>query len=1343
MSDPQAEFTKNLVVSGLMTEDEVTTFIERLDDASTKDDPKKLAKEFVRAKHLTKYQAAAIFQGKTQGLVFGEYRVLDRIGAGGMGVVLKAEHKRMKRRVAVKVLPAAVMKDDASVRRFYKEVEAAARLMHNNIVTAHDAGEQDGMHYLVMEFVDGPDLSSLLEKSGALPVPLAVNYTMQAARGLEYAHQQGVVHRDIKPANLLLGKDSVVKILDMGLARVQEEIGAAEENEGADRLTHSGQVMGTCDYMSPEQAEDTRSADERSDIYSLGCTLYRLLTGVPMYEADSVVRAIIAHREAEVPSLMAKRPDAPMELAQVFQKMVAKRPEDRQQTMTEVINDLLPLAEGEMQSPGIGAGVHNEPTIDMSPGSTDGGLTAVEHKLATAADQRTIDLSRDRQRDTKVQSGEKVAATAKTRSKIPVALAGSAAVLLLAALAALGGWQAGLFSARGPDPSDLDPPPVVDPVPPVVEPADGSDPADAEEPAVDGSDVEPADAIDPAADGDEPGANDGDPPVVVEDPPPDPRDDDPNPPVVVVENNPTPDPDQPVDPPPVVDPKNKVNRAALAWLIQQGGSADVIVDGRTKSTVTVRTDITGLPTDGSVRIQRASYPLGAALAGEDAQRLAKLDQLTWLELSGVEVSAEAVNALAGLTSLEHLGLRGTSLTPQQISVIAKAHGSGVVQFDKPEEVAREKPSVADQSLLTAQTVKQTSDHTNEIRTVAYSPDGKQIASASFDGSIRITDAATGDSIQKLIGHRERVLAAEFSPDGKTVVSSSTDGTIRVWDLADGKSKTIYSYKKGWALCAAYAPDGKTLVTGDTDNRVVLWDMPAGKPRGAVRSGHTESVYAVAFTPDSKHVISGSKDHSVRVLDVTTNKVIHQLDGHTDTVLAVAVSPDGKTLATSGADKKLLLWDLASGEPRGECQGHTSAVQGLAFSPDSKLLASASYDWSLRLWNAADGKLQTTLGGHDEGATSVAFSPIAPDDGQWALASGSVDKSLRIWNVRRTKPLNVPSGQWIDLVALADPASDSVSGPWRKSDRGLEAGQSNKSRLSLPVMPSGSYQLNLQVAQTRGESITFTLPVADRQVICKLGGYRPGLSQINNTTVPYDPKGNGNQLGTLPNGQPDSIDATVELDRRRGTATVTVQLNGKTLVNWAGAVAQIRPAWWNGDDSRKLSLLVEQGIVQFQTAHLKMIDGHAQLIRPLPAEDRVRQAAQWAMEQDGEVIIRSQGQLKTIRRGGALPETPFQLVAVNLAGLNIRDHDLWRLVDLPDLVALGLQDTPVTDYGVSLLLELPRLTRLDLSDNKLSEAALAALARSSPLRHLTLRNAGISEDAIDRHRRTLRDARLVW
>lgn len=256
--------------------------------------------------------------------------------AGGMGQVYKAEHRRMGRIVAVKILPSRAIGSPESIRRFQREVRAAAKLIHPNIVTAFDAGEAEGIHYLVMEFVDGRDLATLVKESGGLPMHQAVACVLQAARGLEYAHGEGVVHRDIKPANLLLDKRGTVKILDMGLARLEEAYGP-DNASGPGRLTCSGQMMGTCDYMAPEQAMNTHKADRRADIYSLGCTMYRLLTGKPPYEGKTVVEILLAHRERPIPLLRPIRPEIPPALEAICQKMMAKQPEDRYSSMTEVV----------------------------------------------------------------------------------------------------------------------------------------------------------------------------------------------------------------------------------------------------------------------------------------------------------------------------------------------------------------------------------------------------------------------------------------------------------------------------------------------------------------------------------------------------------------------------------------------------------------------------------------------------------------------------------------------------------------------------------------------------------------------------------------------------------------------------------------------------------------------------------------------------------------------------------------------------------------------------------------------------------------------------------------------
>jgi serine/threonine protein kinase len=321
---------------------ELSTIVGRL-PADKRTDPQAVVKLLVDDKKLTRFQAQIALSGKAKALRFGDYIVLDRIGAGGMGHVYRARHRRMDRIVALKVISSAALKSADSVERFKREVKAAAKLMHANIVTAFDAGDQDGAHYLVMEFVDGPDLASKLRQA-KFTEKQVVDYLGQAARGLAFAHSKGVVHRDIKPGNLLVDSEGTVKILDMGLARFDDPSDAASAQAEAG-LTQHGQVMGTIDYMAPEQALNTSAATGKSDVYSLGCTLYRLLTGENVYGGTTIVEKILAHREQPIPSLRKLRPDVSTALDMLFARLVAKRPEQRL-SMQEAVEAFDAIAKG-------------------------------------------------------------------------------------------------------------------------------------------------------------------------------------------------------------------------------------------------------------------------------------------------------------------------------------------------------------------------------------------------------------------------------------------------------------------------------------------------------------------------------------------------------------------------------------------------------------------------------------------------------------------------------------------------------------------------------------------------------------------------------------------------------------------------------------------------------------------------------------------------------------------------------------------------------------------------------------------------------------------------------------
>jgi eukaryotic-like serine/threonine-protein kinase len=305
--------------------------------------PVAAAKALIRKGILTKFQASQLLAGKYRGLRFDRLKILDKIGSGGMGTVFLCEHLGLRKKVAVKVLPPDQAGDEGVRERFFREARAAAALDHPNIVRVHDMASSGGVHYIVMEYVEGQDLQSVLNKYGALPHGRACNYIAQAALGLQHAHEKGLVHRDIKPANLLVDKEGVVKILDLGLATF------AEKKDEQDNLTarfDTGAVLGTADYMAPEQVLNSTAVDIRADIYSLGVTLYALVNGKPPF-GGSCTQKLMGHTTIKPTSLTEIRRDIPKGLSVVVDKMMAKNPNERYQTPAEVVEILNPWLEAD------------------------------------------------------------------------------------------------------------------------------------------------------------------------------------------------------------------------------------------------------------------------------------------------------------------------------------------------------------------------------------------------------------------------------------------------------------------------------------------------------------------------------------------------------------------------------------------------------------------------------------------------------------------------------------------------------------------------------------------------------------------------------------------------------------------------------------------------------------------------------------------------------------------------------------------------------------------------------------------------------------------------------------
>jgi serine/threonine-protein kinase len=334
--------------------------------AATCATPSDLVAEMVRRRWLTHFQAELLLAGRAQELVVGQHILLERLGQGGMGAVYKARHRVLKAVRALKIIHPERLTGPNSVKRFFQEVEAVGKLFHPNIILPHDAGVEGGQYYLAMEYVPGADLGRLLDRGGPLPTADACEYIRQGALALQHAHERGLVHRDIKPANLLVSSaDGRVKLLDLGLARVR-----AVELEGVGpqtALTQAGAMMGTPDYMAPEQAIDSHGVDIRADIYALGCTLYHILAGRPPFAGGSVMEKLIKHRSEEARPIESLCKDLPAALGPVLRKSMAKSAAGRYQTPADFATALAPYCAGARQEKPRPAGTSGEHPVRAVP----------------------------------------------------------------------------------------------------------------------------------------------------------------------------------------------------------------------------------------------------------------------------------------------------------------------------------------------------------------------------------------------------------------------------------------------------------------------------------------------------------------------------------------------------------------------------------------------------------------------------------------------------------------------------------------------------------------------------------------------------------------------------------------------------------------------------------------------------------------------------------------------------------------------------------------------------------------------------------------------------------------
>jgi serine/threonine protein kinase/WD40 repeat protein len=756
-----------------------------------------------------------------------EYHLQEKLGEGGMGAVFKAVHQRLRRTVAIKVLPPGRMKDPQAVARFEREMQAVGRLDHPNIVRATDAGEDKGIHFLVMEFVAGEDLSRCLQcHGGRLPTGLACEYVRQAALGLQHVHENRLVHRDIKPSNLMVTSEGVVKILDLGLAQLRPR----QADESAPGLTSQGSLMGTMDYVAPEQLNNPSAVDIRADIYSLGCTLYHLLSGRVPFPAPTIMQKIAAHQMAEPDSLAALRPDLPPAVVQVVQRMMAKDLSKRYPTPLAVAQALQPFA----QSPAAGSLPVPLPVSETFEVPADAVPVAL---VATLPGANTQTLTRSRTIE-----------APRPRRRFPLVLVG----LLLLALAGVGAF---LFLQTPKEVVHLEFPQGVPENLEIL--VDGNKVAFRK---VDGNRVEVS-------------APEGQRTIVVRDgervlsekqvevggqiPP------------VQVTRGPGPAPVPPLPQEDAPDPVGPVlNLAGHAYAIL---SVDFSPDGRQAVSgsqyETVVWDLKKRKleeklTQGFAPLRYTPDGKYLLLAGTRPANLLLQDLTAKKEASspgkfpgrpprlgprriGTQPSATSV-------SLEHSRpVTCLTVSPDSRKLVTGTQAGTVRVWELP--VGKLLREFKQEGAITA---------------VALAPDGRSVLFGDAQGRVILWDLEKDRQERQFQGHTAAIQGIRFTADGRQAwtgagyTGGTRDQTLRLWEVSSGRELRQIKVSEGKYLqCLAFSPDLRRALVGQYEGDVVLWDLESGRMVVSYKK-HSGIVSDVRFSPGGKYALSGGQDKAL-------------------------------------------------------------------------------------------------------------------------------------------------------------------------------------------------------------------------------------------------------------------------------------------------------------------------------------------------------------------------------------------------------------------------------------------------------------------------------------------------
>ncbi len=986
------QFVRTLASSGLLEATDSAQILTRLASPGVSEDPPDaIVQELVAQKKITRFQAEALREGKSDRLVLGNYLLLDELGTGGLGVVYKAIQRRMKQVVAIKVMSPTALESVTAVERFRREVEAAARLTHPNIIAALNADEAAGTHFLVTEFVDGVDLGRLVASRGPLPVPVAVQYIVQAARGLAFAHGAGVIHRDVKPSNLMLDRKGVVKVLDLGLARFDD----ANTGQGDDEapLTQSGSILGTVDFMSAEQAENPRQADHRSDIYSLGCTLYYLLTGKPPYAGETFVETLLAHRESPIPSLRVARPEVSEALDAVFAKMVAKRADDRPQSMTAVIAALQPClgprdANSAASSPGVSLSEIEESTADRSSRASGSFPKPVPTSLAPTV--------------TFVAATPAVGRLVRPKSEEAIRKRSSKAFAWICMVALLGVLTVGLWqyvARRGRVTSE----------PPISDQAT-SNPATLEV------------ANDPPPDVDLPTAR------------------------IVPESS-----LNVVSSPPPLFRGSPLGRSALvtrpasiagirSWSIETIGprgqpiSMSFSPDGSM---------LAGAGWDGVIRIWDAQTRELKRCLGHSLG----VWSISWSP-DGAYLASGGVDPSIIIWDVQS-GRQRAVLSKQQTHVLTVAwspRGDVVLSGGKSPDNAIHVWDVA-----TGEQTNVLKGHSDSVLSLQWTSDGGMFASGSDDGTVRVWSWGEEKSFLTIPQRKDFWCQSAWSRNDAWLAVCAPDGSAQIWDVKKGEMLKALPPEHRRVLDFAWAGDGKSLaLAADREGHqgVEDWNLETGTRTHDFEPSY--KVVRVKLSPDDKYLVS-SDFKGVLFWNRRLGGLEYSITGHFESNTVKVWSPDSRTLA-SGDDSFGLwgIWDAETGErigvfPQGErvlalsqngefvltsskqgefvresrsgreiqgIGGGVRAARGATWSPDGKWLATGGRDKIVRRWAPTAGPGAAVVGEHDDAIEAIAWAPDSI-----RLASADL-KTVNIWDTAKNTELkriavegNVSSLAW--------------------------------------------------------------------------------------------------------------------------------------------------------------------------------------------------------------------------------------------------------------------------------------------------------------------------------------------